>query len=295
MIRDILDNRTHNPERPLSRSSEPQTHAAHEYLSRQAFPSAPTTPGRQLSAPANDAGQQQQQQRGGKMTTTTEESALGGGEEDSDQESPASEQDSLGKKQRKPRTAFSDFQLQALEKSFDRQKYLSVQERMELAAKLNLADAQVKCWFQNRRTKWKRQHSLQYDSPEFYPALHRMLLPGGGLPFGPAKRPGRCPRAASTPPHCTPACRCRPWRRSRTTARTPLRLPYPRRTASTPRSTATAVRWIFPPPTRCTRSATYPTSATPTTDSSMSYRRPPCRTPFSNNIMCHSQRCVVII
>ncbi|KAG7173629.1 Homeobox protein ceh-30-like [Homarus americanus] len=55
------------------------------------------------------------------------------------------------KKQRKARTAFTDNQLQTLEKSFERQKYLSVQDRMELAAKLNLTDTQVKTWYQNRR------------------------------------------------------------------------------------------------------------------------------------------------
>nr|XP_053655189.1 barH-like 2 homeobox protein [Cherax quadricarinatus] len=64
------------------------------------------------------------------------------------------------KKQRKARTAFSDNQLQTLEKSFERQKYLSVQDRMELAAKLNLTDTQVKTWYQNRRTKWKRQTAV---------------------------------------------------------------------------------------------------------------------------------------
>ncbi|KDR09108.1 Homeobox protein B-H2 [Zootermopsis nevadensis] len=57
---------------------------------------------------------------------------------------------SLTKKQRKARTAFTDHQLQTLEKSFERQKYLSVQDRMELAAKLSLTDTQVKTWYQNR-------------------------------------------------------------------------------------------------------------------------------------------------
>ena len=55
------------------------------------------------------------------------------------------------KKPRKARTAFTDHQLNSLEKSFERQKYLSVQDRMELAAKLNLSDTQVKTWYQNRR------------------------------------------------------------------------------------------------------------------------------------------------
>lgn len=55
------------------------------------------------------------------------------------------------KKPRKARTAFSDHQLAQLERSFERQKYLSVQDRMELAASLNLTDTQVKTWYQNRR------------------------------------------------------------------------------------------------------------------------------------------------
>lgn len=68
---------------------------------------------------------------------------------------PASSQPSPsscgGRKQRKARTAFTDHQLQTLEKSFERQKYLSVQDRLELAAKLSLTDTQVKTWYQNRR------------------------------------------------------------------------------------------------------------------------------------------------
>ncbi|XP_055390115.1 homeobox protein B-H2-like [Condylostylus longicornis] len=66
----------------------------------------------------------------------------------------------LTKKQRKARTAFTDHQLQSLEKSFERQKYLSVQDRLELANQLNLSDTQVKTWYQNRRTKWKRQTAV---------------------------------------------------------------------------------------------------------------------------------------
>nr|CAB3225075.1 BarH transcription factor protein [Phallusia mammillata] len=64
------------------------------------------------------------------------------------------------KKARKARTAFTDDQLMQLEKSFDNQKYLSVQDRMDLAQRLNLSDTQVKTWYQNRRTKWKRQTAV---------------------------------------------------------------------------------------------------------------------------------------
>ena len=60
------------------------------------------------------------------------------------------------KKPRKARTAFTDHQLNTLESSFERQKYLSVQDRMELAAKLNLTDTQVKTWYQNMRTLFGR-------------------------------------------------------------------------------------------------------------------------------------------
>ena len=55
------------------------------------------------------------------------------------------------KKNRKSRTAFSDYQLNSLEKSFEKHKYLSVQDRIELATRLSLTDTQVKTWYQNRR------------------------------------------------------------------------------------------------------------------------------------------------
>ncbi|RUS79624.1 hypothetical protein EGW08_012624, partial [Elysia chlorotica] len=79
---------------------------------------------------------------------------------------------------RKARTAFTDHQLSVLEKTFERQKYLSVQDRMELAAKLNLTDTQVKTWYQNRRTKWKRQTAVGLEllaEAGNYAAVQRML------------------------------------------------------------------------------------------------------------------------
>ncbi|GMR32488.1 hypothetical protein PMAYCL1PPCAC_02683 [Pristionchus mayeri] len=62
-----------------------------------------------------------------------------------------------GKKARKARTIFTDKQLQELENMFEKHKYLSVQDRMDLAQRMGLSDTQVKTWYQNRRTKWKRQ------------------------------------------------------------------------------------------------------------------------------------------
>ena len=56
-----------------------------------------------------------------------------------------------GKKARKARTIFTDKQLQELESTFERQKYLSVQDRVDLAHRMGLTDTQVKTWYQNRR------------------------------------------------------------------------------------------------------------------------------------------------
>lgn len=58
---------------------------------------------------------------------------------------------SSSKKARKARTIFTDKQLQELETMFDKHKYLSVQDRMELAQRMGLTDTQVKTWYQNRR------------------------------------------------------------------------------------------------------------------------------------------------
>ncbi|XP_064391091.1 brain-specific homeobox protein homolog [Halichondria panicea] len=64
-------------------------------------------------------------------------------------------------RRRKARTVFSDDQMSQLEKSFEEKKYLSIPERIGLAQALRLTEQQVKTWYQNRRTKWKRQLSEQ--------------------------------------------------------------------------------------------------------------------------------------
>jgi hypothetical protein len=58
-------------------------------------------------------------------------------------------------KRKKPRTSFNRPQIVELEKRFMKQKYLASSERSSLAKLLKMTDAQVKTWFQNRRTKWR--------------------------------------------------------------------------------------------------------------------------------------------
>uniref|UniRef100_A0A8C4QF82 Ventral anterior homeobox 1 n=1 Tax=Eptatretus burgeri TaxID=7764 RepID=A0A8C4QF82_EPTBU len=60
---------------------------------------------------------------------------------------------------KRTRTSFTAEQLYRLECEFQRCQYLVGRERTELARQLNLSETQVKVWFQNRRTKHKKDQS----------------------------------------------------------------------------------------------------------------------------------------
>ena len=69
-------------------------------------------------------------------------------------------------KKKKARTTFTGRQIFELEKQFKEKKYLTASERSDMAALLNVTETQVKIWFQNRRTKWKKQEKICEVTPE---------------------------------------------------------------------------------------------------------------------------------
>uniref|UniRef100_A0A8D8T4G2 Homeobox protein ceh-9 n=1 Tax=Cacopsylla melanoneura TaxID=428564 RepID=A0A8D8T4G2_9HEMI len=64
------------------------------------------------------------------------------------------------RKRKKARTTFTGRQIFELERQFECKKYLSSSERSELAKLLGVTETQVKIWFQNRRTKWKKHDNI---------------------------------------------------------------------------------------------------------------------------------------
>ena len=65
----------------------------------------------------------------------------------------------LFKKKRKQRTIFTKQQTELLESVFNRNEYITLDERGSLAKQLKISEKQVKIWFQNRRNKLKKINS----------------------------------------------------------------------------------------------------------------------------------------
>ena len=80
----------------------------------------------------------------------------------------------IPKKQAKPRrkrTAFSNIQLHFLEQFFQKKAYPSSQERNFIGSILNIGSGQVKTWYQNRRTKMKKNKVFDFGTETQEPRM----------------------------------------------------------------------------------------------------------------------------
>ena len=65
--------------------------------------------------------------------------------------------------QKRLRTAFSSEQLRRLQTAFQGSHYLTDSERASLASALQLNEAQIKIWFQNKRAKLKKNSGVRNE------------------------------------------------------------------------------------------------------------------------------------
>lgn len=86
------------------------------------------------------------------------------------QESLSTRQKDVPVRVKRMRTTFTEAQLYRLEEEFHRQQYLVGPKRRYLAEQLDLTEAQLKVWFQNRRIKWRKNQISVDENPSSSPS-----------------------------------------------------------------------------------------------------------------------------